>query len=300
MNSSTVDELQARFGSEHVVFYDGPGGLPAIRLQNDFGEAALTLYGAHVMSYQPAGQIPVLWMSDHSLYRQGAPIRGGIPVCWPWFGPDASGKFGSHGFARVSMWRVTGSSFSPAGKSTVVLELTEQDVDRKFAPQPFKLEMTVTLGSNLTAALKIYNTGTDKLTYSGALHSYFNVADAAAIRVEGLEDCEYADKVLNVDSVQTGAIVIDREIDRVYRRTSGIVRIIDPVFNRTIRIAKSGSTSTVVWNPWIDKSKRMVDFGDEEYHTMVCVEAANAPAADDNRELMPGAMAELRQMITVE
>ena len=258
------------------------------------------LHGAHVVSYQPADAVPVLWMSEKSMFQDNEPIRGGIPVCWPWFGPDPNGKFGGHGYARVPRWQLTNVCQAPSGESSVVMELTEKSVDAKFAPQPFKLELVVTLGSALVVALKISNTGSSDLAYSGALHSYFNVADAAAIRVEGLDNCEYADKVLNVESCQEGAVVIDREIDRVYRGTSGIVRVVDPVFNRVIRIAKSGSNSTVVWNPWIDKSKRMPDFGDEEYHTMVCVEAANAPAANDDRVLAPGAMAELRQIISVE
>lgn len=301
MSTLSIGDLQARFGSENVEFFAGPGQLTALRIKNGFGTVEMTLHGAHVMSYCPAGAVPVLWMSSKSMFQANEPIRGGIPVCWPWFGPDPAGKFGGHGFARVSVWSVSSVSKSPDGQNTVTLVLTEKDVDAKFSPQPFKLELSVTLGSALTVALKVYNSGTDNLAYSGALHSYFNVADSAAIQVEGLADCEYSDKVLNVESVQSGAVVIDREIDRVYRRTSGIVRVVDPVFGRVIRIAKSGSTSTVVWNPWIEKSQRMPDFGDEEYHTMVCVEAANAPgAAADDRVLSPGAMAEIRQMITLE
>ena len=295
----TINDLQNRFGSENVNFYAGPGGFTALKLSNSYGEATLTLYGAHVMSYTPAGAVPVLWMSEKSMFTAGEPIRGGIPVCWPWFGPDVTGKFGGHGYARVSLWNMVSAGQTPAGETSVTLSLCDKDVDAKFAPKSFKLELSVTLGATLTVALKIYNTGTDELAYSGALHSYFNVADSAAIKVQGLNDCEYSDKVLNVEGVQSGAIVIDREIDRVYRNTSGIVTVEDPVFNRTIRIAKSGSTSTVVWNPWIEKSKKMPDFGDEEYHTMVCVEAANASAAADDRVLAPGAMAELRQMISI-
>ena len=295
----TVNDLQNSFGSGNVSFFAGNGGFPVVKLTNMFGEATVCLYGAHVMSYTPAGAVPVLWMSEKSMFTAGEPIRGGIPVCWPWFGADVTGKFGGHGYARVSMWNMISASQTPAGETTVTLALCDSNVDEKFAPQPFKLELSVTLGAALTVALKIYNTGTADLAYSGALHSYFNVADSAAIKVLGLEDCEYSDKVLNVEGVQNGAIVIDREIDRVYRRTSGIVNVEDPFFGRTIRIAKSGSTSTVVWNPWIEKSKKMPDFGDEEYHTMVCVEAANASAAADDRVLAPGAMAELRQMISL-
>ena len=295
----TINELQKNFGSENVKFYAGPGDFTAVKLSNSFGEADLTLYGAHVMSYTPAGAAPVLWMSEKSMFTAGEPIRGGIPVCWPWFGPDVTGKFGGHGYARVSLWSMVAASQTADGETSVTLALSDKDVDAKFAPQAFKLELTVTLGAALNVVLKINNTGSENLAYSGALHSYFNVADSAAIKVLGLENCEYSDKVVNVEGVQNGAIIIDREIDRVYRNTTGVVNVEDPVLKRTIRIAKSGSTSTVVWNPWIEKSIKMPDFGNEEYHTMVCVEAANASAAADDRVLAPGAVAELQQTISL-
>lgn len=300
MTCTTIEELQKQYGTDNVSFFAAPGDLPALKLANSFGEMTMSLYGAHIMSYQPAGAIPVLWMSGKSMFQAGEPIRGGIPVCWPWFGPDPNGKFGGHGYARVSMWHLVNTVQAPNGETSVTLSLTETDVAEKFAPQPFKLELTVTLGCALTVALKVYNTGSENMTYSGALHSYFNVADSAAIKVEGLSGCEYLDKVLNCSGVQESDVVIDREIDRVYCRTSGICKVNDPVFGRVIKVAKSGSTSTVVWNPWIEKSQKMPDFGDEEYHTMVCVEAANVPAADDARTLAPGAMGELRQIISIE
>ena len=210
MNS--INDLQSRFGSENVSFYAGPGGMTAVKLANASGEATLTLYGAHVMSYTPAGALPVLWMSEKSMFSDGDPIRGGIPVCWPWFGPDVTGKFGGHGYARVSLWKMVSAEQTPDGETRVTLALTDADVDAKFAPQPFKLEFTVTLGASLTVALKVSNTGSKALAYSGALHSYFNVADSAAIKVNGLEDCEYADKVLNV------VAPMDLRIERVVKR----------------------------------------------------------------------------------
>ncbi len=300
MSELSLAELQSRFGSEHLHFIPGPGALPVAELTNAFGQATVALHGAHVMSYIPAGENPVIWMSEKSLFGAGEPIRGGVPVCWPWFGPDPAGKFGGHGFARLSDWRVHDTAETPSGESAITFELDNTMVDAKFNAAPFRLELTVTLGSTLAIALKVFNTGADKLSYSGALHTYFKVGEASRISVEGLEECEYSDKVLNVEGVQHGGIVIDREIDRVYRNTSGICRIVDPDLKRVIRIAKAGSISTVVWNPWIAKSQRMSDFGDEEFHTMVCVEAANAPAAGDARELVPGGMAELRQVIGVE
>ena len=292
--------LNEQFGRTGVRFEEGAGGFAEAVLNNRFGEAKVMLHGAHLTSYTPAGAKPVVWMSRHSMYAENEPIRGGVPVCWPWFGPDPDGKFGGHGFARLLEWQTVRTETTPDGGSLIQLELTDRMVPERFAPQPFQLTLTVTLGAELVLALRIRNTGSEMLKYSGALHTYFAVSEAAQIQVTGLEECEYFDSVLGCEGVQHGAVVIDREIDRVYRGTSGICRIVDPGFRRAIRVAKSGSTSTVVWNPWIAKSKRMPDFGDEEYHTMVCVEAANAPRAGDNRKLVPGGMAELRQIIALE
>lgn len=291
--------LNEEFGRTGVRFQAGEGNFVEAVLNNRFGEAKVMLHGAHLTSYTPNGAKPVVWMSRHSMYAEGQPIRGGVPVCWPWFGPDPGGKFGGHGFARLLDWQVILTETEPDGGTVIKLELTDRMVPEPFAPQPFRLTLTATLGPELVLALKIRNTGGEVLNYSGALHTYFAVSDAAKIRVTGLEECEYFDSVLGCDGIQHGAVTIDREIDRIYRGTSGICRIEDPGFNRVIRIAKSGSTSTVVWNPWIAKSKRMPDFGDEEYHTMVCVEAANAPRGNDSRKLPPGGMAELRQIIAL-
>ena len=295
-----LQNLNDRFSNREINFVKGTGDLPEAVLRNRFGTASVTLHGAHVTGYTPTGARPVIWMSHFSKFAAGQPIRGGVPVCWPWFGPDPAGKFGGHGFARLLDWQVIKTETAPGGESSVKLELTDRMTPPEFAARPFRLSLTVTLGPELVIALKIRNTGSEVLEYSGALHTYFAVSDAAKIQVTGLEECEYFDKVLDTEGVQHGAIAIDREIDRVYRGTSGICAITDPGFNRVIKVAKSGSTSTVVWNPWIDKSRLMPDFGNEEYHTMVCVEAANAPAAGDNRKLAPGGMAELRQIIRVE
>ena len=292
--------LNEDFGRTGVRFQAGEGNFAEAVLNNRFGEAKVMLHGAHLTSYTPAGAKPVVWMSRHSMFADGQPIRGGVPVCWPWFGPDPNGKFGGHGFARLVDWQVTRTETEPDGGSLIELELTDRMVPAEFAPKPFRLTLTVTLGAELVLALKIRNTGSEVLNYSGALHTYFAVSDAAKIQVTGLEECEYFDSVLGTDGVQHGAVVIDREIDRIYRGTSGSCRIEDPGFRRAVRIAKSGSTSTVVWNPWIAKSKRMPDFGDEEYHTMLCVEAANAPRGNDARTLTPGGQAELRQVIALE
>jgi D-hexose-6-phosphate mutarotase len=269
-------------------------------LRNRFGVAAVALHGAHVLSYVPNNARPVIWMSEHSKFEPGQPIRGGVPVCWPWFGTDPRGRFGGHGFARLAAWQVARTETAPGGETTVKLALTEAMVSPEFLPRPFRLSLLVTLGAELVLALKIHNTGDQALEYSGALHTYFQVSDASRIQITGLEECDYFDSVLGVEGIQRGAIVIDREIDRIYKGTSGICRIVDPGFDRVIRVAKSGSTSTVVWNPWIAKSQRMPDFGDEEYHTMVCIEAANAPKAGDGRTLSPGASAELRQVISLQ
>ena len=283
-----VDGLNGAFASAGVTFEEFHG-FPAARLSGEFGGALVSLYGGHVVEYTLPDSEPVLWMSGKSLFAAGSPLRGGVPVCFPWFGPAPEGKSGSHGFVRTAMWDVAAAGMAPAGGVFVTLN---------FRSEPFELFYTVTLGRMLTLSLEIENHSAEEFRFGGALHTYFNVSDAERIAVEGLDGLSYLDKVIGGGGIQRGTLVIDREIDRIFDGC-GSVRIVDPGFRREILIDKSGSDSTVVWNPWIDKSKRMADFGDDEYHTMVCVEAARVPAAGDEGIVPPGASVELRQVIRV-
>ena len=270
-----------------------------VEIKNELGSAMVSLMGAHVISYKKANSEDILWMSDQSYMEYGKPIRGGIPVCWPWFGPhpDKERKLPSHGLGRIALWDVKEKTECPDGSSKLVLTLPGSRLPDEFSALDAEIEIIV--GSSLKMNLKTTNNGEKDYDLTQALHTYFNVSDAEAITVEDLDSLVYLDTVTNEYGIQYGPLKIDREIDRIFR-TCGSTRIIDPGFNRIIHIDKYGSNSTVVWNPWIDKSKRMPDFGDEEYHTMLCVEAAKVPKFGDEGVVSSGMIYELRQVIRVE
>jgi D-hexose-6-phosphate mutarotase len=216
-------------------------------------------------------------MSDIAAYRREKAIRGGIPVVWPWFGPHpADDNLPQHGFARVSKWSVAATAALPDGRTELRLGLRETESTRAQWPHAFELELRVVVGVDLEVFLCTRNTGPEAIEVGGALHTYFQVADIDLVAIEGLDGRDYIDR-LDDDSVKTqeGVITIAEEVDRVYLDTTDECVIVDPVLQRRIHVAKAGSRTTVVWNPWMDKSKRMGDFPDDGYRSMVCVEATN-------------------------
>ncbi len=297
----TLEMLQAQFAlTDELTFESGPNGLIFARIHNASADAALSLQGAHVMTFQPHGQAPVLWMSQQSFYQPGQPIRGGIPLCWPWFGahPTDAAK-PAHGFARRFVWAMTDARRVPDGATRICLRLQDTDATRALWPNPFDLELRVTVGTALTVELVVFNPGQDTMTFTGALHSYFTISDVARIAIHGLEQCVYLDALDHLrQKVQDGAITFDGEVDRQYLETEADCIVSDQGLQRRIRITKTGSRSNVVWNPWIDKARRMQDFGDDEYHGMVCVETANV--ATDAISVLPGARHTLGAQIRVE
>ena len=256
---------------ERITLKTGHGGLSYFELRCSGAEAHVYLHGAHVLHYQPAGQAPVLWQSRKSFFEPGKPIRGGIPVCWPWFGahPESGGR-PIHGLARITGWTPTASS-ATADATSLTLQMPALPGIQAAA------ELTVVLADDLQVSLTTTNAGSEPLTLSEALHSYFAVCDIRNVSVHGLEGEQYIDTLPASLPVltQRGPITFTEETDRIYINTSRECSIHDPAMKRRIRISKSGSQSTVVWNPWIDKSIRMPDFGDNEYTEMVCIETAN-------------------------
>lgn len=249
----------------------GRGGLRYLDLRCNGAEAHVYLHGAHVLHYQPDGQAPVLWHSRESLFETNKPIRGGIPVCWPWFGAHAADStLPAHGYARLSEWVPVASSAS-ATATTVTLRFPASQGRSAIA------ELTVVLGPALEVTLATTNTGTSAMPLSEALHSYFAVSDIRSVSVTGLDQECYIDTLQagRPTLKQEGTVTFGAETDRIYIDTSRECVIADPGLHRRIRIGKQGSLSTVVWNPWIAKAARMPDFGDDEYPEMVCVETAN-------------------------
>ena len=297
----TIDMLQNRFAlTDELMFESDQNGLIFARIRNAFAEAVLSVQGAHVMTFQPHGQAPVLWMSKQSNFQPGKPIRGGIPICWPWFGAhptDATKP--AHGFARNRVWTVTETRRLSDGATRLRLILQGSDATRALWPFPFALELRVTVGSALSVELVVSNPGQETMTFTSALHSYFTVSDISDIAIYGMEQCAYLDKLDQMrQKIQRGAITFQGEVDRMYLEAEAECTISDPGLQRRICITKTGSRSNVVWNPWIDKSKQMPDFGDDEYHGMVCVETANV--ATDEIAILPGGQHTLGVQIRVE
>lgn len=280
-----------------LEFVGGPGGAPHARMRAGASAAALTLHGGHVLSYGRDGAPPVLWLSREAVFAPGKAIRGGVPVCWPWFGPhpDDPGK-PAHGFVRTRPWAALASG--RAGEA-VWLRLGIGDDAETLAlwPHPFALELTVTLGDSLDLALTMRNTGAAPLTCGGALHSYFGVGAVTQARIIGLEGASYLDQLTGREERQAGPVTVGAEVDRVYRDPGPACAIEDPALGRRITVTKAGSGTTVVWNPWVEKSRRLADFADDEYPGMLCVETALA--RDDRVTLAPGAAHTLRATIAV-
>lgn len=296
-----LEALNRQFAiDKQLTFVAGPGGLPVAQLNNHLASATIALQGAHVMTFQPQGESAVLWLSKLSHFNPGKAIRGGIPVCWPWFAnhPTDSSK-PAHGFARNRLWQVTATRKLPDDRLQLQMELEDDAETRQLWPWRFAARLTVTAGSELAVELQISNRDEKTFTCSGALHSYFAVSDIGNITITGLEGGRYIDKVAE-DQLrqQQGPLAITGETDRIYLNTPADCLLEDQAWKRRIRIAKQGSKTTVVWNPWREKAAAMADFGDDEYHGMVCVEAANA--ADDRITLAPGEEHRLQTRISVE
>jgi glucose-6-phosphate 1-epimerase len=291
-----IAELNERYGVEGRVWAGaGPSGLPHLFMQAGGAQAEVALQGGHVVRYGHVGAPPILWCSSQAIFAAGKAIRGGIPICWPWFGPhpDDPAK-PAHGFVRTAMWaiRATGADESTAWAR---IGLSDDDATRAIWPHAFDLELTVSVGAQLEVALSMRNRGDRPFTCGGALHSYLTVGDIAQIAIEGLAGTAYLDKVGGGERVQEGSVQFSGEVDRVYLATTADCGVVDPVLGRRIVIAKTGSQTTVVWNPWVEKARRLTDMADDEYREMVCVETTNA--ANDLIALGPGAAHNLRATI---
>ena len=276
----TLADLNSRYGiADQLKFIEGPGGLSFAEIDNAGGTAYVCLQGAHVTTFRPKDQDePVVWLSDYAKFAQGKSIRGGAPVCWPWFGPHASeSSFPGHGFARTVMWQVTSSAALDSGETQLTLMLMPNEQTHAQWRHATRLELTVTVGASMKLDLVTTNLDTQAVTIGEALHTYLHIGDIADIQVTGLENTVYLDKVAGATRhTQRGAVTFAGEVDRVYVDTEAACEIVDARLKRRIVIAKSGSRSTVVWTPWAEKADKMGDFGPDGWRRMVCVESANA------------------------
>lgn len=278
---ATSQQLNTQFGIDgQLGFREDASGLIVAEISNVQATASLCLQGAHLMAWQPRSQsTPVVWLSRDAKLAVGKSIRGGVPVCWPWFGAHASEpSFPAHGFARATPWQVVETGTEQNGATRLTLRLLENEKTRVQWPHDARLELTVIVGETLRMELSTENTGKSAIAITEALHTYFKISDIGAVRVSGLAGCDYWDKV--GDSTlkkQDGLIKFSDETDRVYINTAAECIIEDDQLKRRIRASKSGSLSTVVWTPWTAKAERMGDLGQPDgWRGMLCVESANA------------------------
>ena len=285
--NQNLSALNNRFAIEDRISFHDPGDECIIAdITNRHCSASIALQGAHLLSWIPAGQQPVIWMSDDARLRKGKSIRGGIPVCWPWFGAhDPENSFPAHGFARTSMWNVTTTELLADDSCRISFKLAVA-ANPPLWPHATQCELHVTLGATLDMQLITTNRSDEAITVSQALHTYFAVSDIRSVSLLGLDGCPYLDKPDDFKRKQQhGPVIFNDEVDRIYLDTTDDCLIKDPVHQRSIRIAKAGSASTIVWNPWQQRADAMGDMGDDGYLTMLCVESANA--ADDRIEIQP-------------
>lgn len=298
--SLDVNTLSEKFEIPgHVTVKEGPAGLTLIEVTNALSSSTIALQGAHIMTWAPRGEPPVIWLSPFGKFAPGKSIRGGVPICWPWFGPhESDAKLPGHGYARTTMWEVLKTE--AVGESTrLAFRLRETATTKTQWPHDTEVTLTVTVGHALTIQLTTTNRTGAPVTIGDALHTYFEVKDVRHVKVLGLEDCPYIDKVDGHSRKrQAGPVTIDQEVDRVYLESDRDCILDDPGLQRKIRISKKGSRSTVVWNPWIEKAAKMGDFGENGYLGMLCIESANA--ADDVVTLAPGASHTLEVTYSVE
>jgi len=272
---AALNERHGVYGAARVEA--GNGGLPKIAIETRLCKAEVYLYGAQVTSWKPAGFEEVLFVSKQSHWEYGKAIRGGIPVCFPWFRakPDDP-KAPMHGFVRTKVWEVGSIQREPDESVRLVLSTKSDDESRRWWPFEFRLEYHFRIGKTLELELRMHNTGPLELQFQEALHTYFRVGDVKLARVRGLDNVRFLDnRDGNKEKVQKGDLVISKWTDNAYLDATGPVEIVDPTLGRRLVTQKSGSVSTIVWNPWSDGAANMPDFGAEEWPGMLCVEGGN-------------------------
>jgi len=274
-----------------VIFTEGNGDLPKIEINTAWSNAEIYLHGAHISHFQKKDEPPMLFLSQFSRFQEGTPIRGGIPVIFPWFG----GREGepAHGFARTQNWELR--EISQLADGGVSLRLSLPDSPQAALFPKFTADFWVTIGKTLSAELIVANASADQdFTFENCLHTYFHVGDINAVSITGLKGADFLDKTENFARKTERAehVKIFSETDRIYLDTTSATEIHDSKLQRRIRVETLGSHSTIVWNPWTTKAQQMPDFGNEEFQQMVCVESGNV--AENKITLPAGKSASLK------
>ena len=291
-----VAELENKFAIPGVLgFEKTASGLVAARIASPAAEATIYMQGAHVTHWKPAGHAPAIFLSQRAEFAPGKPIRGGVPIVFPWFGDRHDGKAGpQHGFARISVWELAFAAM--AGDDLhLAFTLAPNQLSHSLGFDHFKLGYRVTVGRTLTLEMTVANDSGNggarpgqmsaaevaalgaPLVFEQALHTYYAVADARRVAIDGLGGATYIDKVDDFKRrVQPpGALKFEGRTDRPYLNTAATCVLHDPVGGRKITVVKSGSNSTVVWNPWKEFTATMADMEPDAWLHMTAIETAN-------------------------
>ncbi|MGV8136401.1 MAG: D-hexose-6-phosphate mutarotase [Mangrovibacterium sp.] len=296
-----IDELDEKFSIEgELGFAQLENDLIFATISNKYADADICLYGAQITSFKPHNTMEILWLSPMSNFREGLPVRGGIPVCFPWFGLHKTDpEKPQHGFGRLMYWDVAETASLPNGETMIRLQLTSSDKTKAIWPYDFHAELAVVVGRKLKASLKVTNTSAEIVEYSCALHSYFSLSSIENITIEGLKNTRYHNQLQPGDYIQEqDELSIEQAETRHYYDTESPVVIADPVFRRRIRIEKSGSKVTTVWNPGKEACATIPDLPDEAYQAFICVETVNA--FNDIITLAPGEVHETVAVIGLD
>jgi len=260
---------------------------PYIEISNQYAHAKIALQGAHLFAYKATDKPALLWLSPKATMQEGKAIRGGIPICFPWFGKHkVDSTLPQHGFARTSLWKVVNEEERTDGATHIRLQLTQTANTRKLWAYDFEVNLDVIVGETLSLTMHIINTDTKSFEVSTALHTYLNISDIENVEVVGLDGSEYYDALTKSTKRQEGNLSIHTEIDRVYHHKQKSITLLDT--SRKIGIISEGSGSLVIWNPWKEKSIAMADMSDDGYRTMLCLETANTH--EDSRVIEVGQM----------
>lgn len=267
-----------------IIHKQFDNGFKYIEIQNSQAEAKIALQGAHLFHYKVKDKSSLLWLSKAAFFEEGKAIRGGIPVCFPWFGKNKENpSLPQHGFARTQLWTVVLEEEKGDGVTYIRLQLKPNTYTLSQWAYLFDVTLDITIGQELSIALTVTNRDIKPFEVSTALHTYFSVSDIGAISIKGLEGRTYYDALEEKNHIQKGEILIQEETDRVYSHPSETITLLDG--DAKVELQQEGSDSLVVWNPWIEKSKQMSDMSENGYRSMVCLETSNA--REDSKVLKP-------------
>jgi len=273
-------QLNEKFAIDDQLHFElNEEGIIIAKIANSHGTMSLSTYGAHVLSYLPEGESEdVFFLSEQAHYGQGKAIRGGIPVCWPWFAEDVleQGKK-PHGFARNQQWHVIGAQAKQDGSTEISLALGHTEANLAVWPYEFELVLQVVVGEALQITLTTKNLSQKPFTITQALHTYLNVSDIHDIEINGFDGLRYLDKLTEFsEKSQQGTVTVSGEIDRVYLKPPATVTLSDVAFNRDIVMTSTGNKTVVVWNPGPETVRSLSDIAPEAYKDFICIETANA------------------------